>query len=261
MIEKLISIRISAVLATLLVGTSVVNAHAQPMSTATHPNNTQGFSFGLGAGVKLVNLKNIITQTTLGGVQGRSHDDFANTSSPTIGVYVRKYCPDLAFLPLFFGFDFEYLTQLRKQNMFTPVNLGTGTQGVGYKYTERWDARAMIGAQVLTFSQVDFWAQLGLQVTNFEYQGLVNELAGGTQRFIMDNNYALAPAGGLEARFSQPNQISNGVVTDYILGWTACYRKAISVMGTTTPPASNTFNFAQNANWSHTFAIKVMFRY
>lgn len=260
MIEKLKIIRKSAILFALLAGSSVVNATAPSMSAASHPKKTEGFSFGVGAGIKFVNLKNVVTETTPGGVQARSFDDFANTSSPTIGVYARKYFPDVAFLPLFLGFDFEYLTQLRKQNMFAATNIG-GTLGEGYKYTERWDARAMVGAQVLSCSQVDFWAQLGLAVTNFEYQGLVTEASGGLQRFIMDNNYALAPAGGLEARFSQPNLISNGVVTDFIVGWTATYRKAISVMGTTATPAGNTFNFAQNANWSHTIGLKVMFRY
>lgn len=258
MIQKLKNIKLSAVLVALLSGISVADAAAPYTSTGSHPGRTEGFSFGLGAGIKFVNLKNVVTETTFNGVQARSFDDFSHTSSPTIGVYARKYFPNLVFLPTFLGVDFEYLTQLRKKNMFAATNIG-GTLGEGYQYRERWDARAMLGAQLFNCSQVDFWAQLGLQVTNFDYQGLVTEAAGGLQRFEMDNNYALAPAGGLEARFSQPNLVANGVVTDFIVGWTATYRKAISVMGTTT--AGNTFNFAQNANWSHAVGLKIMFRY
>jgi hypothetical protein len=258
MIQKLKNIKLSAVLVALLSGISVAEAAAPSASTGSCPGRTGGFSFGLGAGVKFVNLKNIITETTAGGVQSRSYDDFSHTSSPTIGVYARKYFPNLAFIPTFLGFDFEYLTQLRKKNMLPATNIG-GTLGEGFQYRERWDARAMLGAQLLSCSQVDFWAQVGAQVTNFDYQGLVTEAKGGLQRFEMDNNYALAPAAGLEARFSQPNLVANGVVTDFILGWTATYRKVITVMGTTS--VGNTFNFAQNANWSHQVGLRVMFRY
>jgi len=254
MMQKLKKIRLSAVLIALLSGISTTTS----ASTGSCPCHTDGFSFGLGVGVKFVNLKNVITETTSTGVQARSFDDFTNTSSPTIGVYARKYFPNLVPLPIFLGIDLEYLTQLRKKNMFNATNIG-GTLGEGYQYRERLDARAMVGAQILSCSQIDFWGQVGLAVTNFDYQGLVTEQTGGLQRFEMDNNYALAPAGGLEARFSQPNLVANGVVTDFILGWTATYRSAISVITTTS--AGNTFKFAQNANWSHTVGLKVMFRY
>jgi len=120
----------------------------------------------------------------------------------------------------------------------------------------------MLGAQVGCFNQVDFWAQLGLQLTNFDYQGRTTEPNnGGTQYFQIDNNYALAPAGGLEVRFSQPSMLPNfnGIVTDFILGWTAGYRSAFAHAATAR--SSNSFNFGMNSNWSHTFGLKVMFRY
>ena len=239
-------------------------------STTSHPKRTEGLSFGIGAGVKLLNLKNIATRTTSAAVPvgTRSQDSFSNASSPVIGIYARKYMPDLTILPTFLGLEFNYLTNLRKTSIYTRLNFPNGVAApfpngndTGYRYQERWDARLMLGAQVACFSQVDFWAQLGLQVTNFDYQGITAEPGNSTQTFSMNNNLALAPAGGLEVRFSQTQILPNfdGVATDFILGWTAGYRSAFAHAATAT--SSNSFNFAMSSNWSHTFGLKVMFRY
>jgi hypothetical protein len=79
----------------------------------------------------------------------------------------------------------------------------------------------------------------------------------------MHNNLALAPAAGLEMRFSQPDitwLFNDGtVVTDFILGWTAGYRNAFKVLGVA--PSTNKYEMAMSTNWSHTFGLKVMFRF
>ena len=64
-------------------------------------------------------------------------------------------------------------------------------------------------------------------------------------------------------RFSQPNitwLFNDGtVVTDFILGWTAGYRNAFKVLGVA--PSTNKYEMAMSSNWSHTFGLKVMFRF
>lgn len=255
MIYQLKKIKLGAVLVAFLSGITLAEAPPQ-ISKATHPGRTEGLAFGVGAGVKLLNLKNVATKA---GIQ-RSGDNFANTSSPVISIYARKYMPDLLFIPTFWGFEFNVLTDMRKTSIYTNLNNipGVGLD-TGYRYDERWDARAMLGAQLWSGSQLDLWAQAGLQVTNFGYEGRTTDVGGGMQQFKMDNNFALAPAGGLEVRFSQPGLIDCGVVTDFILGWTAGYRNAFKVTGTST--ANNSFDIAMSSNWSHTFGLKVLFRY
>lgn len=261
MTHKLKKIRLSAVLVSFLSGITVVEAAPQAQ-ISKHPGRTEGLAFGFGAGVKLLNLKNIITKTTSANppVVTRGFDSFANASTPVISVYGRKYMPCLIGIPTFLGFEFNYLTDMRKKNINSSFNsLPGGIFDSGYRYEERWDARVMLGAQVWSWSQLDLWAQAGLQVTNFYYEGITSEVTGVPQTFKMDNNYALAPAGGLELRYSQPGLVGCNVVTDFILGWTAGYRNAFTVTGTTTTP--NSFNFAMSSNWSHTFGLKVLFRY
>ena len=255
MIQKLKKIQFGATLVALLSGVSTTEAHSQSMSG---PCRTEGLAFGLGVGVKFLSLKNITTKTTPGGVQTRTHDAFSNASSPVIGVYARKYLPNLFILPSFIGLDLEYLTQMDKKNIYGRLN-NIGSFDTGYRYRERWDARAMFGAQLLNFTQIDIWGQAGLAITSYDYEGITLPTALVENRFRMDNHVALAPAGGLEARFSQPNLVANGVVTDFILGWTATYRRAFAHMANTGD--GNTYNFAMNNNWSHTVGLKVMFRY
>ncbi len=260
---KLKTIRLSAVFITILSAIQLTQASA-PMTK--HPSRTEGTAFGFGFGAKLLNLKNISTQNSdaaNGGI--RSPDAMANTSSPVISIFARKYIPDLLCLPMFGGLEFNYLTSMKKTHIYANINqlAGVGLD-TGYRYEERWDARAMLGLQVLNCSQVDFWAQAGLQLTYFDYQGITtDDVATGTQRFNMHNNYALAPAGGLEMRFSQPNitwLFNDGtVVTDFILGWTAGYRNAFKVLGVA--PSNNKYEMAMSSNWSHTFGLKVMFRF
>lgn len=261
MIQKLKAIRLSAVLVSLLAGTTVAEAAPSSSPSPTlYPSRTEGFALGIGAGVKFLNLKNIITKTIPNPPSSiRSHDARANTASPMLGIYARKYMSNLICLPAFFGFEFNYLTQMRKTDMFANLNIPGRVIDSGYQYRERWDTRAMLGLQIWNATQFDFWAQAGLQVTNFDYEGITTTAPGVVERYKMDNNYALAPAIGLEARFSQPGLISSGVVTDFILGWTAGYRNAFTV--TATAPNANTFNFAMSSSWNHTFGFKVMFRY
>jgi hypothetical protein len=260
MVHKLKTICLSTVLVSLLSGTTVAEA-AQSKTATPYPSRTEGFALGFGAGVKFLNLKNIITKTIFIPPSSiRSHDAPANTSSPVLGIYARNYMSNLLCLPAFLGFEFNYLTQMRKTDMFASMNTPGGGIDSGYQYRERWDARAMLGVQVWDAGQIDFWAQAGLQVTNFDYEGITRETPGGQQRFKMDNNYALAPAIGLEARFSQPGLVSKGVVTDFILGWTAGYRNAF-VRNATSPLTTHTYDFAMSSNWNHTFGFKVMFRY
>jgi hypothetical protein len=250
--QQLKNITISAVLVASL--SAATFSHSAP---APCPRSTEGVSIGLGAGVKLISLKNIVTQTTGAGVVTRSGDAMSNLSSPVIGFYVRKYMPDLLFVPTFVGFEFEYLTDVKKTNIHTSFNNAGGSPDTGYRYREKFDSRLMLGAQLLACSQVDFWGQVGLQVTNFDYEGITRD--PNNLRFPMDNNLALAPAGGLEMRFSRPNLVMNGAVTDFILGWTAAYRNAFAVTGTAR--GVNNYNFAMSSNWSHTFGLKVMFRF
>ncbi|MCE3230527.1 MAG: hypothetical protein K0R52_455 [Alphaproteobacteria bacterium] len=250
---------LSAFLFAFLSGIAVAGASPQ-MSQPAHPGPTEGLAFGVGAGVKFLNLKNIATRTDTGGNVTRSGDGFANTSSPVISLYGRKYMPDLLWIPTFWGLEFNYLTDMSKTSIHSSLTLPGGALDTGYRYQERWDARVMLGAQVWSGNQLDLWAQAGLQLTNFNYEGRTTEVAGGpTQIFTMDNNYALAPAGGLEIRFSRPGLLHGKVVTDFILGWTAGYRNAFKVTGTST--ANRTYSIAMNANWNHTFGLKVLFRY
>lgn len=255
---KLKTIRLTAIFVALLSAVQLSQASA-PMSK--HPSRAEGVAFGLGFGAKLLNLKNISTKNSDNAVGGtRSHDAMANTSSPVISIFARKYIPDLLCLPMFAGLEFNYLTQMKKTNIYANFNQLPGiTLDTGYRYEELWDARAMLGLQLLSYSQVDFWAQAGLQVTYFDYQGITTDtLATGTQRFNMSsNNLALAPAGGLEMRFSQP--LDGFVVADLILGWTAGYRNAFKVLGVA--PSGNKYEMAMSSNWSHTFGLKVMFRF
>ena len=258
---KLKTLKLSAIVVALLSSIQLTKATAQ---MSKHPSRTEGTAFGFGFGAKLLNLKNISTKNPAGPNLSRSHDGMANTSSPVLSVFARKYIPDLLPLPMFGGLEFNYLTQMRKTSIYAKLNAPASGLDTGYRYEERWDARAMIGVQVLEFSQLDFWAQAGLQLTYFDYQGITTSANGSTQRFNMHNNYALAPTGGLEMRFSQPN-ISclfgdGSVVTDFILGWTAGYRNAFKVLGTD-PTGANSYDMAMSSNWSHTFGLKVMFRF
>lgn len=260
MIQQLKNIKISAVLIASLSAATLSHAAAPSMSPASCPRSTEGISFGLGAGIKLISLKNVITRTSMNLPNPkRSGDAFSNLSTPVIGVYLRKYTPDLLFVPTFIGFEFEYLTDAKKTNIHTSLNLPGGTLDSGYQYREKFDSRLMFGAQLLNCNQVDFWGQAGLQVTNFDYEGRTQVVQGVTQRFPMDNNLAVAPAGGLEMRLSKPNLVK-GVVTDFILGWTAAYRNAFAVSGTASDGV-NSYNFAMSSSWSHTFGLKVMFRF
>lgn len=257
MIHQLKKLRLSAIFVAFLSGITLAEASSS-MSAPASPNRTEGIAFGFGAGVKLLNLKNVATKNITSTAPIRSYDSFANTSSPVISLYARKYMPDLLCIPTFGGVEFNYLTDMRKRNIYYNFNLPGGTLDTGYRYKERWDARAMLGAQLWSWSQLDLWAQAGLQLTYFEYEGITTEAFGITTRFKMDNNLALAPAGGLEIRYSQPGLIDN-VVTDFILGWTAGYRNAFTV--SEAAPSSNSFNIAMSSNWSHTFGLKVMFRF
>lgn len=260
MIYQLKKIRLSTILVAFLSGITITEASPRlSMSTPGYPGRTEGLAFGFGAGVKLLNLKNVATKNVTGAAPQRSGDNFANLSSPALSIYGRKYIPSLLYIPTFLGFEFNYLTDMRKTNIYTSFNLGGGTLDTGYRYQERWDARAMLGAQVWSGSQVDLWAQVGLQVTNFDYEGRTTEIGSGMQQFKMDNNYALAPAGGLEIRYSQPGLMGCGSVTDFILGWTAGYRNAFKVTGTST--ANNSYDIAMSSSWSHTFGLKVLVRY
>lgn len=258
MSHSLKKIRLAALLVSFLSGMAGTEATHQA-SASKHPGRTEGLSFGFGAGVKLLNLKNVATKNITSAAPQRSGDGFANASSPVISIYGRKYMPCLIGIPTFLGFEFNYLTDLRKKSIHTSLTLPGGTLDTGYRYEERWDARAMLGAQVWRWSQLDLWAQAGLQVTNFYYEGITSEVAGVPQTFKMDNNYALAPAGGLELRYSQPGLIGCNVVTDFIIGWTAGYRNAFKVTGTST--GNNAYDIAMSSNWSHTFGLKVLFRY
>lgn len=259
---KLKTIRLSAVFIALLSAIQLTHAST---SIAKHPGRTEGVAFGFGVGAKFLNLKNIATKNSdRGPLSIRSHDAMANTASPVISIFARKYVPDLLCLPMFGGLEFNYLTKMYKKSIYANINQAPGVGlDTGYRYEERWDARAMIGLQVWDFSQADIWAQAGLQLTYFDYQGITTEAPNGTQRFNMSNNLALAPAGGLELRVSQPNLtwlFNDGtVVTDFIIGWTAGYRNAFKVLGVT--PANNKYEMAMSSNWSHTFGIKILFRY
>lgn len=259
---KLKTIRLTAIFVALLSAVQMTQASA-PMSR--HPSRTEGIAVGFGFGAKLLNLKNISTKNSNNPPRiTRSHDAMANTSSPVISIFVRKYIPDLFCLPMFWGVEFNYLTNMKKTNIYANFNQIPGlVLDTGYRYKERWDTRAMLGLQVLSCSQVDFWAQAGLQLTYFDYEGITTDaLATGMQRFNMSNNLALAPAGGLEMRFSQPNMTpfgNNYVVTDLILGWTAGYRNAFKVLGLA--PSNNNYEMAMSSNWNHTFGLKVMFRF
>lgn len=248
-------------LVSLLSGMAI--AETAPQAPKVHyPGRNEGWALGLGAGVKLLNLKNIATRTTAGGVSQRSGDSFANTSSPVISVYARKYIPDLLFTPAFFGLEFDCLTGMRKTSIYANFNNVPGLSvDTGFRYQERWDARAMAGAQVWGGSQLDLWAQVGLQVTNFAYEGRTTEATGSPQSFTMNNNYAFTPAVGLEVRYSDPNSICfcRGIRPDFIIGWTAGYRNAFKVMETST--GNNTYNIAMSSGWSHTFGLKLLFRY
>lgn len=257
MIYQLKKIRFSALFVAFLSGITVAGASPQ-LATSAHPDRTEGLAFGFGAGVKLLNLKNVATKNITGPAPQRSGDNFANLSSPVLSIYARKYMPNLLYIPTFLGFEFNYLTDMQKTSIHTSFNLPGGTLDTGYRYQERWDARAMLGAQVWSGSQLDLWAQVGLQLTNFDYEGRTTEIGSGMYQFKMDNNYALAPAGGLEVRYSQPGLMGCGSVTDFILGWTAGYRNAFKVTGTT---ANNSYDIAMSSNWSHTFGLKVMVRY
>ena len=260
---KLKAIRLSAVFIALLSAIQLTQASA---SMTKHPSRTEGTAFGFGLGAKFLSLKNISTRNSdANGGGNRSHDGMANTSSPVISIFARKYIPDLLVLPMFGGLEFNYLTQMKKKSIYANLNQlpGVGLD-TGYRYEERWDARAMLGLQIWNASQVDFWAQAGLQLTYFDYQGITTDrVADGVQRFNMHNNLALAPVGGLEMRFSQPNitwLFNDGtVVTDLILGWTAGYRNAFKVLGVA--PSNNKYEMAMSSNWSHTFGLKVMFRF
>lgn len=258
---KLKTLKLSAILVALLSSIQITKA-AAPISK--HPSRTEGTAFGFGVGAKLLNLKNISTINVDSANALRSHDGMASTSSPVLSIFARKYIPDLLPLPMFGGLEFNYLTQMRKNSIYAKLNPAVSGLDTGYRYEERWDARAMVGVQVLEFSQLDFWAQAGLQLTYFDYQGITNTAAGSTQRFNMHNNYALAPTGGLEMRFSQPNAFGlfedKSVVTDFILGWTAGYRNAFKVIGTDSA-GTNSYEIAMSSNWSHTFGLKVMFRF
>lgn len=252
-------LKLNAALIALLSSITLAEA-AGPAPAPSHPNRTEGLAFGFGAGVKLLNFKNVATKEPGSATPNRSGDGFANTSTPILSLYARKYMPDLLLLPAFWGVEFSYLTDMRKTHIHANLNLAGGTLDTGYKYDERWQARAMLGAQLWSWCQLDLWAQAGLQLTNFSYQGITYEVAGVPQRFDSDNNFALTPAGGLEVRFCKPGLFaSKHVVTDFILGWTAGYRKAINVLGTSTNRAS--FDIGMNANWTHEFGLKVMFRF
>ena len=250
---KLKAIRLSAVFIALLSAIQLTQASAK------HPSRTEGTAFGFGLGAKFLSLKNISTRNSdANGGGNRSHDGMANTSSPVISIFARKYIPDLLVLPMFGGVEFNYLTQMKKKSIYANLN-----QLPGYRYEERWDARAMLGLQIWNASQVDFWAQAGLQLTYFDYQGITTDpVTTSVQRFNMHNNLALAPVGGLEMRFSQPNitwLFNDGtVVTDFILGWTAGYRNAFKVLGVT---PNNKYEMAMSSNWSHTVGLKVMVRF
>ncbi|MBX9804882.1 MAG: hypothetical protein K2Y18_03910 [Alphaproteobacteria bacterium] len=259
MICQFKKLRLSAIFVAILTGLAPVEASTSTTTTG-YPGRTQGTSLGLGVGVKFLNLKNISTMTTSAAVPvtTRSYDAFANASSPTISVYARQYTPNLIFIPSFFGFEFDYLTNLKKNPLYFNFN-GSPQGDTGYSYKENWDARAMFGVQLGCWSQLDFWAQVGLQVTYFEYEGITKQPNGVVNRFKLDNNLALAPAGGLEIRYSQPCLIGNRVVTDFILGWTAGYRNAFKVLGTAAN--ANSYTMAMSSNFSHTINLKVMFRF
>jgi hypothetical protein len=241
-----------------LLSTLMVAGATPSMSNTGHHNQNQGVSLGFGAGAKFLNTKNVSTRNN-GGVFNRSGDSFSNASSPVLGIYARKYMPNFLVLPTFLGIEFNYLTDMRKTSTYANLNLTGGVVDTGFQYRERWDARAMVGAQLFCAGQLDFWAQAGLQATYFDYEGRTILVNGGqTQVFRMDNNLALSPAGGLEVRFTHPNLMSN-CATDFILGWTAGYRNAFKVIGQTS--ATNTYDIAMSSNWSHTFGAKVMFRF
>ena len=252
MLRQLKKFRVAAVCMAILSGISLAEASA--------PGPHEGVSIGIGAGVKLLNLKNIATRTTNAGVVSRSHDGMTNASSPVIGLYARKYVPNFICWPAFFGLEFNYLTDMRKTSLYARLNnLNQMTYDTGFHYRETWDARAMLGVLVWCAGQLDFWAQAGVQATYFKYEGIINEVFGQEQRFRMHNEVALAPAGGLEVRFTKLNLFSDNVATDFILGWTAGYRNAFKLIESSN--AGNTYHIAMSSNWNHTFGLKVMFRF
>ena len=254
MIHQLKKLRLSAIFIAFLTGLAPVEA------SSACPCRTSGTAVGLGLGVKLLNLKNISTRTTPLQQIERSHDAFANASTPVISLYARQYMPNLLWTPAFIGLEFDYLTDLHKRDIYYRFNNLPGNPlDTGYNYKENWDARLMLGAQLGCWSQLDLWAQAGVQLTYFEYEGITSAVNALNTHFRMDNHVAVAPAGGLEIRFSKPNLVSNKVVTDFILGWTAGYRNAFAVLGNA--PSGNSYKIAMNANWTHTFGLKVLFRF
>jgi hypothetical protein len=263
MIYQLKKLKLSAIFMAFLSGITVTEA-SPSMSTPAYPGRISGTALGVGLGVKLLNLKNISTKTTSSTppFTTRSADSFANASSPVVSIYARQYMPDLMVIPTFVGLEFNYITSLHKRHIYALLNFpnnGLNAPDTGFRYKENWDARAMLGAQLWSWAQLDLWAQAGLQLTYFEYEGITTDINNITTRFPMDNRLALAPALGLEVRYSHPGLISDQVVTDFILGWTAGYRNAFTVSGNT--PSGNNYNIAMSTNWSHTFGLKVMFRF
>lgn len=252
--KQLLTPLFAGVLSTIMI------AGTSPALSNAKQNRNEGTSLGIGAGVKLLNLKNIATKDPSTPAIVRSHDALANASSPVLGVYARQYMPNLIFVPTFLGFEFNYLTDMKKKSIYAQLSPATsGGLDTGYQYRERWDSRLMLGAQLFCLGALDFWAQAGIQLTYFDYEGRTREDVNGiTQIFKMDNNLALAPTGGLEVRFTNPNLFS-GCATDFIVGWTAGYRNAFRVQGFTSSPAA--YDIAMSSNWSHTFGLKVMFRF
>jgi len=264
MFHKIKTLRTSAAFILALSGISLTEASSS--MTQAYPKSTEGLALGFGAGVKLLNLKNVITlnPNTPGTI--RSHDIMSNGSSPVLSLYARKYMPNLLPLPTFLGLEFDYLAGMTKTSMYdariTAARGGQFIDMAGFRYKEFWDARAMLGAQLWAWSQLDLWGQLGLQVTHFEYEGTLKaDQVIPLMKYTMSNNFAFGPAGGLEVRFSRPNLFQNSrVVTDFIVGWVAGYRQAFKTLGKS-PQPNRTFEYSMSANWSHTFGFKVLFRY
>lgn len=253
MIHKLKKIKHAAMFMAFLSGITIAEAS---------PSRTSGTAIGLGVGAKFLNLKNISTRTTsaIPPVTTRSNDSFANSSSAVFGIYGRKYMPDFLSVPTFLGLEFDYLADLKKNSIYTNLNANPALAlDTGYKYREYWDARAMLGAQLWSWTQLDLWAQAGLQLTYFEYTGQTTDINNVLTSRTMHNKLALAPAAGLEVRYSVPGLIDNSIVTDFILGWTAGYRSAFTIAETA--PTGDTYTMAMSSNWSHTVGLKVMFRF
>jgi len=261
MIHPLKVLKLSALFIAVLSSVSFTDA-SQNKASKTCPSRTDGLAFGLGVGVKLINLKNIATQGNVTATPLRSADTMSHISSPIFGIYMRQYMPNLVCFPTFWGLEFDYLFNAQKRNLFAKFNAPVTGFDTGIEYREYWNARAMLGAQLWSWSQLDLWAQAGLQITYFRFKGITFETNGVPQNFNMGNKLrsALAPAGGLEVRFCQPGLFANSrVVTDFIVGWTASYRSAISHSATALSGTS--YTFTSSANWSHIFGLKVLFRY